>query len=282
LVGKSTRLAPFLAAADKTYLATIHLGLVTKTLDVTGEAVGPQYQGPYPSRVEVEKALTNLTGTMAQMPPAFSAIKVNGQTAHKAARAGKEIDLKPREVTAHALELIDYDPPFATLRAEVSKGYYVRSLARDLGLALNLIGGALAKLRRLSVGSFTLKEAGPIPETFLELKNRLISPREAVNHLPELFPSANELIALTRGQTIPWPATGLASEPWGGPASGATSGAAKAAGVHKIISPDGQLAALGEIFEKTPGLEPSARSPEGPFLRPLRVFAKAQEAKTNL
>jgi tRNA pseudouridine55 synthase len=261
LVGKSTKLAPFLSSADKTYLATIRLGLLTDTLDLTGQTLS-EYDGPYPSSEEVQEALDKLTGPVWQMPPIFSAIKVKGKTAHKAARAGKKIDLPARQVMAQALKLIDYQPPLVSISAHVGKGYYIRSLARDLGQALGLGGGSLSQLRRLSVGSFSLAEAGPIPETFLELQNRLVSPRLAVNHLPELESSWEELVAIGRGQSLPWPQN--------------------PPGLYKLISPDGLLAAIGEIVEKAPTIEKNLFSPEGPFLRPLRVFMPAQGAKITL
>ncbi|MDR3134886.1 MAG: tRNA pseudouridine(55) synthase TruB, partial [Deltaproteobacteria bacterium] len=142
LVGPATKLSAYLAESEKSYLGEIRLGLVTDTLDATGRTISA-WPGPFPVRERVASALKQMEGPSEQVPPLFSAIKVNGQAAYKAARAGKELDLKPRPVTAFRLSLEAYEPPLATVTAMVSKGYYVRSMARDLGLALGLGGGSL-------------------------------------------------------------------------------------------------------------------------------------------
>jgi tRNA pseudouridine55 synthase len=254
LVGPSTKLAPFMAEADKSYLAEIRLGLLTDTLDVTGQTLS-EWDGAYPPAGEVLAALSALEALTEQVPPAFSAIKVSGVAAHKAARAGREIPLAPRPVTARALRLIAYEPPVATVRADVSKGYYVRSLARDLGQALGLGGGCLSGLRRLSAGPFEVSAAGPIPGSHGELLAKLLSPRQALCHLPELPLSGPEVKALCQGRKLAPPA--------------------RAAGTYKIIAPGGSLAAIGQIVD--PAESPHERrqpgTPEGPFLRPLRVLA---------
>jgi tRNA pseudouridine55 synthase len=256
LVGPATKLAAFMAESDKSYLAQIRLGLVTDTLDVTGKTLSV-WPGPWPSIEEVRETLLALTGDSLQKPPSFSAIKVAGKAAHKLARSGKEPDLEPRPVTARELRLTEYAPPLATVRCEVSKGYYVRSLARDLGQALGLGGGALTSLRRLTAGPFGLDSAAPLPESPEELRRRLITPRRALAHLPELSLSEPEVKALSQGQRLAPP-----------PA---------AAGTYKIIAPGGILAAIGQIVDPAQGPhgQPVPGTPEGPFLRPLRVFMTA-------
>jgi tRNA pseudouridine55 synthase len=256
LVGPATKLAPYLTQADKSYLATIRLGLLTDTLDVAGKTL-MAWDGPYPEKDRVLRVLASMIGPIWQRPPMYSAIKVNGQTAHQAARAGKTLALEPREVTARELILLSYEPPLLTLKAQVSKGYYVRALARDLGEELGLGGGAIAQLRRLTVGSFGLDQAGPVPESLDQLKARLIAPAQALGHLPEIKLAQDQIQALGHGQKLPF--------------------RPEAPGVYKIIAPGGQLAAVGEVVKRA-GPEGQLNSPEGPFLRPIRVFMKAQRA----
>jgi tRNA U55 pseudouridine synthase TruB len=154
-------------------------------------------------------------------------------------------------VTAHKLSLLSWRPPAARVRAEVSTGYYVRSLARDLGLALGLGGGALSALRRLRVGAFGVERAIKTPESREALAAALLDPREALGHLPEIALDAAEAARLASGAPTPSP-----DRPAGGP--------------YKIIGPGGLLIALAEIAPAPQG--PGREQPRRPFLRPLRVL----------
>jgi tRNA pseudouridine55 synthase len=157
LIGKEyTRKAGELSKADKTYEVTMHLGQVSTTGDPEGEIT--DVNGPLPSREDVVKTLQKFTSIIEQTPPAYSAIKVNGQRAYKLARAGKEVIIEPRKVTVHELELVSYSYPEAQLKASVSSGTYIRTLVEDIARALGTKAYTTA-LRRTQVGSFKLEEA---------------------------------------------------------------------------------------------------------------------------
>lgn len=162
LLGSATKLSSRFTGLGKVYEATVDLSLATDTLDVTGETLA-RHGGPWPTEGEIRAALAAETGERDQVPPAYSAIKVGGRPAYKAARAGQPLDLPPRRVTAYGLELTAYEPPLLRLTAAVSSGYYVRALARDLGAALKT-GGALAALRRASVGPWPVGQAATLEE----------------------------------------------------------------------------------------------------------------------
>ncbi|MDR1309501.1 MAG: tRNA pseudouridine(55) synthase TruB [Deltaproteobacteria bacterium] len=254
LLGSATRLEPWLVKSRKSYLATVRLGLSTDSLDVTGQTLS-EWPGPWPGPSEAALALGALEGPGLQVPPAISAIKVAGRTAYREARAGRPVELPPRAVTAYSLRLLDYRPPLLTLEAQVSSGYYVRSLARDLGLALGLGGGALSALRRLSIGDFGLDGALTLPSSREDLLARVMPPRQALGHLPELELPTEALRRLCSGLGLPAPPQA-------------------ATGLHKIIAPCGRLAALAENL--LPGDDDASHGkPRGPFLRPLRVFMPA-------
>ena len=162
LAGRMTRLCPFAASLDKEYLAVFQFGRGTDTLDPEGTVTG---EGPVPSREEIEGILPGFRGAISQVPPEYSAIHVDGRRASEAARSGQEVRLRPRQVTVHRLELLDFQPPDASFRISCSKGTYVRSLARDIATALGTCAHVRG-LRRTRIGGFTVEEAHT-PETFL-------------------------------------------------------------------------------------------------------------------
>jgi tRNA pseudouridine55 synthase len=132
LLGKATRLARFLDGMPKVYSATVRFGQSSDTDDSTG-VLRSQVAGRESSEAEVRSALASFVGTQQQMPPAFSAKKIDGQRAYARARKGEEVVLKPVEVTFHSAELLRYEWPDADVRVSVSAGTYIRALARDLG-----------------------------------------------------------------------------------------------------------------------------------------------------
>jgi tRNA pseudouridine55 synthase len=167
LVGEATKLSPYLTLEDKEYRATVTFGRSTTTWDAEGDTVEERavptnlLAGP-----ELDMALAAERKRTEQVPPAFSAISVDGKRAHRLARRGKPVDLPPRAVQVRTLELLDRstDPASVTLRAEVSKGYYVRSLARDLGERLG-VPSHLSALERRASGPYRIEEAVPWPPT---------------------------------------------------------------------------------------------------------------------
>ncbi|HEX5138998.1 MAG TPA: tRNA pseudouridine(55) synthase TruB [Planctomycetota bacterium] len=151
LVGDATRLQDLAMALPKTYVATVRFGVETDTLDPLGAVVLERDPGPRPETLEA--AAQAFLGEIDQMPPVFSALKVEGQRAYKLAREGKEVELKARRVRVHSLTVHEVRWPDATIELATGSGFYVRSFARDLGRALGL-PAHLAALRRTRIGPF--------------------------------------------------------------------------------------------------------------------------------
>lgn len=158
--GAATRLVRFLQPLPKRYDATIRLGEETETLDPEGEVTRSSDAWRSVGREEVERALAGLTGRISQVPPRYSAKRIDGDRAYRAARAGEAVELEPREVVVHELELSGFDLPEVRVETTVSSGTYVRALARDLGRDLGC-GAHLRELRRTAVGPFPVSEALP-------------------------------------------------------------------------------------------------------------------------
>jgi tRNA pseudouridine55 synthase len=158
-LGEATKLAGRMLDAVKSYDFTLRFGVQTDTLDLEGKEIA---SSPHrPTLAKVEAALPAFTGPITQVPPAFSALKVDGQRAYALARAGEDVELKNRAVTIHALAIVGGGEGALeeiTLSATVSKGTYIRSLARDLALALGTVGH-VTMLRRTKAGPFTLEQA---------------------------------------------------------------------------------------------------------------------------
>ncbi|NMB60886.1 MAG: tRNA pseudouridine(55) synthase TruB [Chloroflexi bacterium] len=157
LLGPAVRLSEYVSAEDKRYHAVIQLGKKTDTFDEEGVVTG----GTSPEDItaqQFEEALKGFIGEIEQVPPPYSAVKVNGRKAYEMARKGEEVDLEPRIIHVHDLELLEWDPPQALVDVHCSSGTYVRSLANDLGEVLGC-GAMLAGLRRTKSGKFTLNDA---------------------------------------------------------------------------------------------------------------------------
>ncbi|NLE83782.1 MAG: tRNA pseudouridine(55) synthase TruB [Chloroflexi bacterium] len=156
LVGPAVRLSEFVSASDKRYQAVIKFGQTTTTYDSEGDITSRRPVDI--SHEELEEALSEFVGEVEQTPPAYSALKVKGKKAYELARDGKDVQLEPRLITIHSLELLDWDPPEAVVDIQCSSGTYVRSLASDLGERLGA-GATLVGLRRTKNGRFGLREA---------------------------------------------------------------------------------------------------------------------------
>ena len=162
VVGRATRLARFLTASDKSYDATLRLGVTTTTGDADGTPIGPVFEGAWPTHAAIEDALARFRGRSLQRPPLVSAKKVDGQRSYVRARQDVHAEPPPPVlVTAHAIELASVEGAIVRLRVRVSAGYYVRSLVHDLGVALGT-GAHLTALRRTASGRLTLAEAWPL------------------------------------------------------------------------------------------------------------------------
>jgi tRNA pseudouridine55 synthase len=155
--GDATRVLEYLAGASKVYRAEITFGVATDTLDAEGRvtAIDPNVAI---TRERLESALTTFRGAFDQLPPMHSAIKIGGVKLYELARRGEEIDRPARPVEVHGIELVDWQAPVATIDVHSSKGFYVRSLARDLGERLGTVAH-LSNLVRLATGPFSLADA---------------------------------------------------------------------------------------------------------------------------
>lgn len=156
LLGTYTKQAPGLTKLDKTYDVAMKLGQTSTTGDVEGDITDVSSEQPSPQAVTA--ALQQFVGDHMQVPPAFSAIKINGQRAYKLARDGKAPELKPRPVHIEQITLDSYSYPFVHFTTEVSSGTYIRSLVEDLGKTLET-GAYMSDLRRTKVGKFDLADA---------------------------------------------------------------------------------------------------------------------------
>jgi tRNA pseudouridine55 synthase len=203
-LGEATKLAGRMLDATKAYEFTIRFGEETTTLDAEGEVVATS--DVRPTRDEVEAVLPHFTGEIEQVPPAYSALKIGGTASYARARAGEEVELKSRRVAILDLRLVQADADSATLSATVSKGTYIRSLARDIARALNTVGH-VTMLRRTRAGPFSLDQA--ISLDFLEeaakaraLTRTVLPLIAALDDIPALPVTPDQARLLRHGQML--------------------------------------------------------------------------------
>ena len=184
-VGRGTRAVEFFEHAEKTYEAVLRLGVTTTTEDIFGTVLETR---PVDVTQEVFlKALENFRGEIQQIPPMYSAIKINGQKLCDLARKGKDVERQPRTITIHKLECLEFSGEAARLLVHCSKGTYIRTLCKDIGESLGC-GGCMESLRRVSAGAYTIDEAVPLatlvesenPEQFLQPVDSMFVEYEAV------------------------------------------------------------------------------------------------------
>lgn len=190
-VGRATRGVEFFEHAEKTYEAVLRLGLTTDTEDITGEVLNRRE--PQVTREALEAALENFRGEIFQVPPMYSAIKVNGQKLCDLARKGREVERRARPVTIHELKLGSFDGREAALEVRCSKGTYIRTLCKDIGESLGC-GGCMAALRRVRAGEYGIDEAVPLQE-LLDTQ----TPQAYLREVDTLF-TAFPTVALTANQ----------------------------------------------------------------------------------
>lgn len=210
-VGEATKLAGRMLDSDKIYEFTIGFGSQTDTLDMEGTVVATSDH--LPSHGDVDRVLGRFTGAIEQAPPAYSAIKVDGQRAYDRARAGEEVEMALRAVTIHALTVAGCEMAgegeglqSATLVAHVSKGTYIRSLARDIALALGSVGH-VTYLRRIKAGPFMQDQAIALDKLADSARGRTIEqfmlPLTAgLDDIPALSVTPDEAVALRQGRTL--------------------------------------------------------------------------------
>ena len=166
-VGRATRGVEFFEHAEKTYEATLRLGLMTDTEDVFGNVLEEREVSV--TEAQFLAVLEKFRGKIMQVPPMYSALKVNGQKLCDLARKGREVERQPREIEIFLLECLEFDGVHARLRVHCSKGTYIRTLCKDIGEALGC-GGCMAALRRVTAGAYTIEEAVPL-QTLLETED---------------------------------------------------------------------------------------------------------------
>ena len=166
-VGRATRGVEFFEHAEKVYETVLRLGITTDTEDITGTVLTEQ--DAFVTGSMVEEVLTQFRGEIMQIPPMYSALKVNGQKLYDLARKGKEVERQPRSITIHELTLLGMEADGIRLRVHCSKGTYIRTLCKDIGEALGC-GGCMAALRRVEAGEYTAAEAVPLQQ-LLETEN---------------------------------------------------------------------------------------------------------------
>lgn len=203
-LGEATKLAGRMLDATKGYRFTVAFGAATETDDAEGAVV--ERSAVRPPRAAIEAALPAFTGPISQMPPAYSALKVDGQPAYALARAGEEVVLAAREVTIHSLTLVEATEEEATLEMLCSKGTYVRSLARDLARALGTVGH-VSMLRRIKAGPFGLADAISLDNLAAlgqsrALEQALLPLTAGLDDIPVLAVEPGQAALLKQGQRL--------------------------------------------------------------------------------
>lgn len=200
-IGKATRLIEYLDD-DKAYTGTIQLGSSTTTYDLEGEEVN--FSDKKVTLNEIEAALDKFRGEIEQLPPIYSAIKVNGKKLYEYAREGKEVKIEPKRVNISKLEILEYDETNRrlTLHIECSKGTYIRSIAHDLGTELTTFGH-LVKLVRVKAGMFEVNNAVSLEhiQTKEDVEKLLIAPLKKLNYMTYEL-NKNELVKVSNGTAI--------------------------------------------------------------------------------
>ena len=266
-LGRATRIAEYLMSADKAYRAVLRLGVATDTQDATGTVVG-RVAETLPDQAAIAEVMNRFVGRRQQVPPMYSAVKVQGVPLYKAARAGRTVSRSPREFTVHSLEILSVSPTTESAKVGVggarvpvapsnatgdgpppttidvtfdvvcSKGTYVRTLCADIGEILG-VGGHLASLERRRVGRFCIEEAMSLDELAGladrgAVEARLYTLAAALADLPALHVDRDAVEGLCHGVAVP--VSRIVS----------SEGAWMAGGFVRLLSPDGRLVGIGK------------------------------------
>ncbi len=250
VIGRATRLAQFLSTDEKEYIAGVRLGWATATYDAEERSVRgdrgelvvqpPLQPAPEISEDAVRAAMGAFVGSYAQLPPPFSAKKIGGTPAYLLARLQKDVELKPADVTVKALELTGLRDGLATLRIVSSSGFYVRSLAHDLGQRLGC-GAHLESLRRTRTGEFAAAQATPLEVIQAEGVQAL----DRLLPMPSLLSKLPRVVVNQRGAKRAAHGNALVTEDLSESDEGALPGATES-GPIRVFDADGALLAIGE------------------------------------
>jgi tRNA pseudouridine55 synthase len=244
LVGRGTRIAEYLLEWDKEYRAILRLGQTTDTQDATGTVLATRPSDGI-TEERIRTAVARFRGTIAQVPPMYSAVKVGGTPLYKAARAGRTVEREPRTVEIHELEVLGISGPDVTLRVRCSKGTYVRTLCADLGEALG-VGGHLLSLERTRVGPLAVERALTVDD----IGTRLLSGRlaedvlaldPALGMLPAVIVDEETARRVRHGAAIP-----AGAGRWESPDYGARS-------TVRVKDDTGRLLAVGKLSARSAG-----------------------------
>jgi tRNA pseudouridine55 synthase len=204
-IGQATRLADYVQAMGKSYASRFRLGATSTSDDADGTVTATPNATP-PTRDQIDAALSRFIGVIEQVPPAVSALKVEGQRAHDLVRKGAEVKLAARPVHIDAIRVMGYEWPYLDVEVDCGKGTYIRSIARDLGAALGC-GGLVQTLRRTRVGPFTAEQGVGLDADPVSLM--LLPMSAALAGMPKVCLNADEARRLRQGQRVPLtPASG--------------------------------------------------------------------------
>lgn len=224
-IGDATKIAQFITEATKAYDATVKLGSTTDTLDAEGKVLESR-PVPEMTREKIEAALQKFRGTFDQVPPMYSAIKINGKRLYELARAGEEVERAARTVTVFELTLRDFSADEIQLSVTCSKGFFVRTLAADVGEALGC-GAHLSALRRTHSGPFNLSQSMPLSDVPQLGAGRLVGINDALVDIPSLQLNAVEAARARHG--------------------GVVELSRSLSGLHRVLDAQGGLLALAEV-----------------------------------
>ena len=225
-VGRATRGVEFFEHAEKIYETVLRLGLTTDTEDITGKVLSEQEV--HLSEEEFLAVLPRFRGEILQVPPMYSALKVDGKKLYELARKGKEVERKPRPITIHELECLGFSGNEARLRVHCSKGTYIRTLCKDIGEALGC-GGCMAELRRVQAGAYTLADSVPL-EKLLEESEAGRPVEQYLRPVDSMF-AQHPALTLTEKQALRI-------------RNGNTFSTCAAEGTYRVYGPEGEFLAL--------------------------------------
>ncbi|NTU42203.1 MAG: tRNA pseudouridine(55) synthase TruB [Nitrospirales bacterium] len=229
-LNEATKVTSCLSDLDKEYVLTAKLGESTDTYDTEGK-VTKTVTDFHVTQEDIERVLQSYIGDIEQVPPMYSAIKMDGQPLYKLARKGIEVERKPRKVTIHAIEILSFESPFVRLKVSCTKGTYVRSLCHDMGEALGT-GAHITELIRTRIGGFRIEDSATIDELPAKTSSAA-SLDDALRHLPGITLHGNDLRKALNGNSI----AVFLKEPIAGPA------------IVKLKDPAEKLIGIGNIFK---------------------------------
>ncbi len=198
-LGRCTKLIQYMVDEPKSYLFDVKLGEATESGDTESGVVDTR-PWAHVEREDVEAVLDEFTGRIEQVPPVYSAVKIDGKRAHELARAGEEVELQPRPVDIHAIEIQRWEPPSVGFRVDCGSGTYVRSLARDISLAVGTVGHA-TMIRRIRIGEFDIEEA-VTPQAVDEehFWSQVLSPLQMLRGVPRYEADASQCEDIRHGR----------------------------------------------------------------------------------